>query len=174
MPYGVETSNQFIVLSTFVTEPFLSFIESDDLEFDPTDFETLNKADPAIVENIDYFYQCFFGMVPVTEEFFTEAESIYLDEIPPGTAPWLFLPMYETIDLSAFSAGDKVAFTLEGFFNELLDKYVYQPTTDDEAETYCLLSPFNTYTDEEGNKYYGPLPLRFSYSLNEEYGIEIQ
>ena len=170
VPFFVDTSNQIVIMSTLISEPFVNYVEAQDYDFDPTQYQTL--IDAGVTEQVDELYK-WTSYAPINEEFFQAAREVSTTDPGPGVEPWLFIPMHESIDLTGFAVGDKIAFSFELFFKDLLYEHYYE--NDNiyyDSNYFYYLTPFNAYEDQDGNKFYGPLPLRIDYAENTN-GIEI-
>ena len=162
LPFSVEGSAQVTVFSTFIDTPFVTYLEAPDYQFDPTAYQTL--VDAEVTEDVSSFGE-WNGIAPLTQEYFDAVALLSTDD-PPHGAPTLFMPLPEPIDLTNVSDGSEISFRIEILFKELLSEYYYEHTSPYwEGNRFFFLSPFRTYTDTEGNTYYGPLPLRVTYEV---------
>ncbi|KKL86962.1 hypothetical protein LCGC14_1939480 [marine sediment metagenome] len=96
---------------------------------------------------------------PLNQEFFDDVSEYNPSEDPSSGEAWLFLPLYDPIDLTIIN---NVTITFEMFIKDLFEVYQW------EEVKYFVLSKEREYVDSLDRTYYAPLPLRVSYFANPE------
>jgi hypothetical protein len=163
LPFFIDTGTEVVMLSTFVEKPFITYLEAEDYNFEPSEYETL--VDAGATEEVQSFRD-WLGNAPLTKEFFEGVSQVQTDNPGPGVSPTVFMPMHQAIDLRDVQGNKEISFTIELFFKGLLTKYYYEHSSQYwDSNSFYFLSPFKTYTTEAGETYYGPLAVRVNYSM---------
>lgn len=157
----MSSSAQQIIISTFLEEPFAAWLggEIEGLQ----DCQTAKDYEAIHATQLEDLEGWAFG-APLNEEFFQAVAAYQPTEDPGSGEAWVFLPMYDPIDVRGMSS---VTVSFEMFIKDLLEVYEADPAAPgyegsddsfrDGADRIHVLSSGKSYTDDDGNIYYAPL-----------------
>ena len=154
--FSTNSSTQHILLSTYVKEPFVKWVEGPMPDWF-YDLETVKDFKLRFGRDLVDFGDWIFS-APINQEFFDGLNRLNFTTDPCSGEAWLFLPLYESIDLTNM---DYVSFVFEFFMKDLLETYI-----DIDGNVTYVLSSSKTYTDQDNRIYYSPLPIAVSYKEN--------
>mgnify|MGYP001071913917 CR=1 FL=1 len=161
--YSTNSSAAHVVYSTYVESPFVTWlgVKSDGWESLETVQEyyqrQVDDGQPEPHELTDFEDWAFNA--PLNQEFFDEVANLNLTEDPHSGEAWLFMPLNQSIDLTGISTAT--------FSVELYMTHLFEVFSDDEGQVYYMLGSAKNFRNAAGEYFFGPLPVRISYSENE-------
>jgi hypothetical protein len=154
--FSTNSSAQHIILSTYIDKPYAKWLGGEYEGF--SNYITVQEfKDKKGVELRDFEDWAFNA--PLNQEFFNAVKSLEHTTDPCSGEAWIFLPLYNPIDLTTIS---NVSFSFEFFMKDLFEVYF-----EENGNANFIISVGKSYTDQEGHVYYSPLPIKASYFESE-------
>jgi len=155
--HSTSSSAQHIILSTYIDKPFAKWLGGDAAGIE--NYTTVQEYNSSHMDEITEFGQWAFS-APLNQEFFDAVKALEHTQDPCSGEAWLFLPLHESIDLTSIS---NVSFSFEFFMKDLFEVYI-----DEDSNANYILSVGKSYTDQDENVFYAPLPIKATYFENDD------